>query len=102
MRRSWLGGGAAILASVILISACSNDSRNSTEPVPAPASASIVPDDCPSVTATANMITSLFPKGSSRVNAAQMYATMLVYINSGRQADAQALMYSLLDFTLKQ
>jgi hypothetical protein len=48
------------------------------------------------------MITALFPKGSSRTNAAQMYATIVVYINSGRLADAQALAFKLLDFTLKQ
>lgn len=48
------------------------------------------------------MITSLFPKGPTRVKAAQMYATIVVYINSGRLADARTLMFSLLDFTLQQ
>ncbi|MEO6209708.1 MAG: hypothetical protein ABIQ10_06230 [Gemmatimonadaceae bacterium] len=54
------------------------------------------------MTQTADMIIALFPKGSSRVNAALKYATIVVYINSGRQADAQALMFRLLDFTLQQ
>jgi hypothetical protein len=92
----------AVLASAVLINACSNDSRNSTEPVAPATSASLVPASCPSVTQTANMIAALFPKGSSRVNAAQMYATIVVYINSGRLTDAQTLMFRLLDFTVQQ
>ncbi len=102
MLRSWLGGCVAVLASALLISACSNDSRNSTEPVPAPASASIVPVGCPTVTQTANMIVALFPKGSDRVYAAGTYATIVVYINTGRLADAQKLVFRLLDFTLQR
>ena len=102
MLRSSLGGCAAVLAGAILINACSNDSRNSTEPVPAPASASIVPAGCPTVTQTADMIVALFPKGSDRVYAAGTYATIVVYINNGRLADARTLVFRLLDFTLQR
>jgi hypothetical protein len=102
MLRSSLGGCVAVLASAVLISACSNDSRNSTEPVAPPVSESIVPAGCPTVGQTASTITALFPKGSSRTNAAQMYATIVIYINSGRLADARTLMFQLLDFTLQQ
>ena len=102
MWRSSFRGCAAVLASAILISACSNDSRNSTEPLSPEASGSLVPSGCPTVTQMADMITALFPKGSSRTNAAQMYATIVVYINSGRLTDARTLMFRLLDFTLQQ
>lgn len=102
MKRSVLGRCAAVLASAILISACSSDSRNSTEPIAPPPSASIVPTGCPTVTATANMITSLFPKGADRVTAAASYAAILVYINTNHQTDAQTLALRLIDFTLQR
>lgn len=102
MWRSLLGGCAAVLASAVLISACSNDSRNSTEPVPPPVSESIVPAGCPTVTATAQMIVALYPKGADRVTAAAAYAVILLYINTHHQADAQTLMFRLLDFTLQR
>jgi hypothetical protein len=102
MWRSSLGGCVAILASAVLISACSNDSRNSTEPVPPPVSESIVPTGCPTVTQTAQMIVALYPKGADRVTAAAAYAAILVYINTGHQADARTLMFRLLDFTMQR
>ena len=102
MWRSSSGGCAAVLASAVLISSCSSDSRNSTEPVPPPVSESIVPTGCPSVTATAQMIVSLYPKGADRVTAAAAYAAILLYINTHHQADAQTLMFRLLDFTLQR
>jgi len=92
----------AVLASAVLINACSNDSRNSTEPAAPATSASLVPAGCLTVTQTADTITALFPKGSSRVTAAKMYATIVVYINTGRLAEARALTFTLLDFTLQQ
>jgi hypothetical protein len=97
-----LGGCVAVLASAILINACSNDSRNSTEPAAPTTSASLVPAGCLTVTQTADTITALFPKGSSRVTAAKMYATIVVYINTGRLEQARALTFTLLDFTLQQ
>ena len=100
MWRSLLGGCAAVLASAVLITACSNESRNSTEPVQPPASASIVPTGCPTVTQTAQMIVALYPKGPDRLLAAAIYATVLLYINTGHVTDAQTLVFRLLDFTL--
>lgn len=102
MWRSSLGGCAAVLVSAVLINACSSDSRNSTEPLPAPVSESIVPTSCPTVTQTAQMIVALYPKGSDRVTAAAAYATILLYINTGHQADARTLVFRLLDFTLQR
>ena len=102
MWRSSLGGCVAVLASAVLISACSNDSRNSTEPVVPPVSESIVPAGCPTVTQTAQMIVALYPKGADRVTAAAAYAAILLYINTNHQADAQTLMFRLLDFTLQR
>jgi hypothetical protein len=102
MWRSSLGGCVAVLASAVLISACSNDSRNSTEPVVPPVSESIVPAGCPTVTQTAQMIVALYPKGADRVTAAAAYAAILLYINTHHQADAQTLMFRLLDFTLQR
>jgi hypothetical protein len=102
MWRSSLGGCVAVLASAVLISACSNDSRNSTEPVPPPVSESIVPAGCPTVTQTAQMIVALYPKGADRVTAAAAYAAILLYINTNHQADARTLVFRLLDFTLQR
>jgi hypothetical protein len=102
MWRSSMGGCVAVLASAVLISACSNDSRNSTEPVVPPVSESIVPAGCPTVTQTAQMIVALYPKGADRVTAAAAYAAILLYINTHHQADAQTLMFRLLDFTLQR
>ena len=102
MWRSSLGGCVAVLASAVLISACSNDSRNSTEPLPPPVSESIVPTGCPTVTQTAQMIVALYPKGADRLVAAASYAAILLYINTKHQADAQTLMFRLLDYTLQR
>jgi hypothetical protein len=102
MWRSLSGGCAAVLASAVLITACSNESRNITEPVQPPASASIVPAGCPTVTQTAQMIVALYPKGPDRLVAAATYATVLLYINTGHQADARTLVFRLLDFTLQR
>ena len=102
MWRSKLGGCAAVLASAVLISSCSSDSRNSTEPLPPPVSESIVPAGCPTVTQTAQMIVALYPKGPDRITAAAAYAVILLYINTHHQADAQTLMFRLLDFTLQR
>ncbi len=102
MWRSLLVGCAAVLASAVLITACSNESRNSTEPVQPPASASIVPTGCPTVTQTAQMIVALYPKGPDRLLAAAIYATVLLYINTGHVTDAQTLVFRLLDFTLQR
>jgi hypothetical protein len=92
----------AVLAGAVLISSCSNDSRNSTEPLAPPVSESIVPTGCPTVTQTAQMIVSLYPKGADRVTAAASYAAILLYINTNHQADARTLMFRLLDFTLQR
>ncbi len=97
-----LRGCVAVLAGAVFINACSNDSRNSTEPAAPATSASLVPAGCLTVTQMADTITALFPKGSSRVTAAKMYATIVVYINTGRLADARTLTFTLLDFTLQQ
>jgi hypothetical protein len=102
MWRSSVGGCVAVLASAVLISACSNDSRNSTEPVAPPVSESIVPAGCPTVTQTAQMIVALYPKGADRVTAAAAYAAILLYINTQHQADAQTLMFRLLDISLQR
>jgi len=102
MWRSSLGGCVAVLAGAVLISSCSSDSRNSTEPVPPPVSESIVPTGCPSVTQTAQMIVSLYPKGADRTTAAASYAAILLFINTNHQADARTLMFRLLDFTLQR
>src|SRR3954451_10507813 len=101
MFRNLMAGCAAVLASAILVTACSSDSRNSTEPVVPPVSESIVPTGCPTVTQTAAMITALYPKGNDRVTAAASYAAILVYINTNHQADARTLMFRLMDFTLQ-
>jgi hypothetical protein len=102
MWRSSLGECVAVLASAVLISSCSSDSRNSTEPVTPPASASIVPATCPTVGQTAQMILALYPKGADRDYASTTYATVVLYINKGRQADAQTLVLRLLDFTVQR
>jgi len=102
MRRSMLAGCATVLVCSVLITACSNDSRNSTEPLPPPVAQSIVPAGCPTVTQTANMIVALYPKGPDRVTAAAAYAAVLVYINTGHLADAQTLVFRLLDFTMQR
>ena len=102
MWRSSLGGCVAVLASAVLISACSNDSRNSTEPLPPPVTESLVPTGCPTVTQTAQMIVALYPKGVDRNTAAASYAAILLYINTNHQADARTLMFRLLDFTLQR
>jgi len=103
MRRSLIGGCLAAIASALLITACSSDSRAPTEPVAPPVSESIVPSGCPTVTQTANMIVSLFPaKGGDRLLASVAYAAILVYINTGHQADARTLAFRLLDFTLQR
>jgi hypothetical protein len=60
---------------------------------------SIVPSGCPTVTQTANMIVALYPKGNDRLVAAATYAAVLLYINTGHQADARTLVFRLLDFT---
>jgi hypothetical protein len=54
------------------------------------------------VTQTAQMIVALYPKGADRVTAAAAYAAILLYINTHHQADAQTLMFRLLDFTLQR
>ena len=102
MWRSSFRGCAAVLASAILISACTNDSKNSTEPLSPGASGSLVSPACPSVTQTANMINPMFPKGTSRTSAAQQYSTIVSNVNAGRSVQATALMFTLLDFTLQQ
>ncbi|MDB4909543.1 MAG: hypothetical protein JWO39_366, partial [Gemmatimonadetes bacterium] len=102
MWRSLLGGCAAVLASAVFITACSDQSRNLTEPVQPPPSASIVPSGCPTVAQTANMIVALYPKGADRLVAAASYAAVLLYINTGHQADARTLVFRLLDFTLQR
>jgi hypothetical protein len=102
MWRSLLGGCAAVLASAVLVTACSNESRNSTEPVAKPVSESVVPTGCPTVTQTAQMIVALYPKGPDRVTASASYAAILVYINTGHQADARTLLFRLLDFTMQR
>jgi hypothetical protein len=102
MLRSSLGGCVAVLATAVLMSACSSDSRNSTEPETAPAAASIVPATCPTVGQTAKMILALYPKGADRDYASTTYATVVLYINKGRTPDAQVLVLRLLDFTLQR
>ena len=102
MFRSWLGGCAAVLASAGIITACSDGRRGITEPTAPPPSASIVPTGCPTVTQTAQMIVSLYPKGPDRITAAAAYAVILLYINTRHTADAQTLMFRLLDFTVQR
>jgi hypothetical protein len=49
------------------------------------------------------MITTLFPaRGGDRLVAAATYAVVLLYINTRHQADAQTLVFRLLDFTFTQ
>ena len=102
MWRSLLGSCAAVLASAVLITACSNDSPNATEPSSPPSAASIVPAGCPTVTQTAEMRVALFPRGPDRVYAAGSYAAIVLFINTGRLADARTLVFRLLDFTLQR
>ncbi len=102
MVRSWFRGCAAVLASAVLITACSDGSRGITEPEVPPPSASIVPTGCPTVTQTAQMIVGLYPQGPDRITAAAAYAVILLYINTRHPADAQTLMFRLLDFTLQR
>lgn len=103
MRRSLVGSCLAVVASALLITACSSDSRAPTEPVAPPVSESIVPSGCPTVSQTANMIASLYPaKSGERLLATVTYAAILLYINTRHQADARTLVFRLLDFTLQQ
>jgi hypothetical protein len=102
MFRTLISGCAVLLASAVLITACSDGSRSITGPEAPPPSASIVPAGCPTVTQTAAMITALYPKGADRVTAAAAYAAILVYINTGHVADARTLMFRLLDFTFQR
>ncbi|MGH7623313.1 MAG: hypothetical protein ACREMU_13300, partial [Gemmatimonadaceae bacterium] len=103
MRRSLVGSCLAVVASALLITACSSDSRAPTEPVAPPVSESIVPSGCPTVGQTANMIVSLYPaKGGDRLLATVAYAAILLYINTKHQADARTLVFRLLDFTLQE
>lgn len=103
MRRSFFGACLAAVASAFLITACSSDSRSPTEAVPPPVQESIVPSGCPSVSATANMIAALYPsKGGDRLIATATYAAILLYVNTGHQADARTLVFRLLDFTFKE
>jgi hypothetical protein len=101
MWRSTITGCLALAAGLLFISACSDNSP--TEPVAPPVQESIVPAGCPTVTQTANMITTLFPaRSSARIVAAASYAAILLYINTNRVADARTLMFRLLDFTFAQ
>ncbi len=93
----------AIAAGTLFINACSSDSSSPTEPVAPAVQESIVPSGCPTVAQTANMITTLFPaRSGERLVAAATYAVVLLYINTRRQADAQTLVFRLLDYTFKQ
>jgi hypothetical protein len=98
MWRSLISGVLAVMAGALFITACS-DSTGPTEPAAPPVQESIVPAGCPTVTQTANMITSLFPKGNDRVVAAASYAAILVYVNTNHVADARTLVFRLLDLT---
>ena len=62
-----------------------------------------MPSGCPSIATTANLITTLYPaRSGERLVAAATYAVVLLYINTRHQADAQTLVFRLLDFTFKQ
>ena len=102
MRRLRITACLAIAAGTLFINACSDSSP--TEPVAPPAvQESIVPSGCPSIATTANLITTLYPaRSGERLVAAATYAVVLLYINTRHQADAQTLVFRLLDFTFKQ
>ena len=102
MRRLRITACLTIAAGTLFINACSDSSP--TEPVAPPAvQESIVPSGCPSIATTANLITTLYPaRSGERLVAAATYAVVLLYINTRHQADAQTLVFRLLDFTFKQ
>ncbi len=102
MWRNWIAGCVAVVAGALFISACSPDSNSPTEPVAPPVQESIVPSGCPTVAQTANMITTLYPRGRERLVAAASYVVVLLYINTGHQADARTLVFRLLDYTFTQ
>jgi hypothetical protein len=102
MRRLRITACLAIAAGTLFINACSDSSP--TEPVTPPSvQESIVPSGCPSIATTANLITTLYPaRSGERLVAAATYAVVLLYINTRHQADAQTLVFRLLDFTFTQ
>ncbi|MEO7038883.1 MAG: hypothetical protein ABI446_02685 [Gemmatimonadaceae bacterium] len=102
MWRNWIAGCVAVVAGALFISACSPDSHSPTEPVAPSVQESIVPTGCPTVAKTANMITTLYPRGPARLVAAASYAVVLLYINTHHQADARTLVFRLLDYTFTQ